>query len=89
MHEYLRSKLRCLPRGALHLDDILARRTRVSIETWDRGIAAAPEVARLVAPILGWEPADVDVKWSTTTNGSPPSGSRRTSRMISRQMPHV
>ena len=38
----------------------MARRTRVSIETWDRGIAAAPEVARLVAPILGWEPADVD-----------------------------
>ena len=32
--------------GALHLDDILARRTRISIETWDRGIAAAPEVAR-------------------------------------------
>jgi glycerol-3-phosphate dehydrogenase len=46
--------------GALHLDDILARRTRISIETWDRGIAAAPEVARLVAPILGWETADVD-----------------------------
>jgi glycerol-3-phosphate dehydrogenase len=46
--------------GALHLDDILARRTRISIETWDRGIAAAPEVARLVAPILGWEQADVD-----------------------------
>jgi glycerol-3-phosphate dehydrogenase len=46
--------------GALHLDDILARRTRISIETWDRGIAAAPEVARLVAPILNWEAADVD-----------------------------
>jgi glycerol-3-phosphate dehydrogenase len=46
--------------GALHLDDILARRTRISIETWDRGVAAAPEVAHLVAPILGWEPADVD-----------------------------
>lgn len=46
--------------GALHLDDILARRTRISIETWDRGVAAAPEVARLVAPILGWGPADVD-----------------------------
>ena len=46
--------------GALHLDDILARRTRISIETWDRGVAAAPEVARLVAPILGWRPADVD-----------------------------
>jgi len=46
--------------GALHLDDILARRTRISIETWDRGVAAAPEVARLVAPILGWGSADVD-----------------------------
>ena len=31
--------------GALHLDDILARRTRISIETWDRGVAAASEVA--------------------------------------------
>ena len=49
-----------LHEGALHLDDILARRTRISIETWDRGIAAAPEVAELVAPILNWEPADVD-----------------------------
>jgi glycerol-3-phosphate dehydrogenase len=41
--------------GALHLDDILARRTRISIETWDRGVAAAPEVAALVAPVLGWD----------------------------------
>ncbi len=46
--------------GALHLDDILARRTRISIETWDRGEAAASEVARLVAPVLGWSEADVD-----------------------------
>ncbi|HYP46193.1 MAG TPA: glycerol-3-phosphate dehydrogenase/oxidase [Propionibacteriaceae bacterium] len=46
--------------GALHLDDILARRTRISIETWDRGEAAAEEVARLVAPTLGWSEADVD-----------------------------
>ncbi|HET9648101.1 MAG TPA: glycerol-3-phosphate dehydrogenase/oxidase, partial [Microlunatus sp.] len=41
--------------GALHLDDILARRTRISIETWDRGVAAAAEVAELVAPALGWD----------------------------------
>jgi glycerol-3-phosphate dehydrogenase len=41
--------------GALHLDDILARRTRISIETWDRGVAAAEEVAHLVAPVLGWD----------------------------------
>ena len=45
--------------GALHLDDILARRTRISIETWDRGVEAAAHVAALVAPVLGWGPADV------------------------------
>jgi glycerol-3-phosphate dehydrogenase len=46
--------------GALHLDDILARRTRISIETWDRGLSAAREVAALVASVLGWGEADVD-----------------------------
>ena len=46
--------------GALHLDDILARRTRISIDTWDRGDAAAQEVAELVAPVLGWDAAAVD-----------------------------
>ena len=45
--------------GALHLDDILARRTRISIETWDRGVGAATEVAALVAPVLGWDEAHV------------------------------
>jgi glycerol-3-phosphate dehydrogenase len=45
--------------GALHLDDILTRRTRVSIETWDRGVAAAAPVARLVAPTLGWKEDDI------------------------------
>jgi glycerol-3-phosphate dehydrogenase len=45
--------------GALHLDDILARRTRISIETWDRGLAAAADVADLVAPVLGWDTADI------------------------------
>jgi glycerol-3-phosphate dehydrogenase len=46
--------------GALHLDDILARRTRISIETWDRGDAAAAEVAELVAPVLGWDAEAVE-----------------------------
>ena len=32
--------------GALHLDDVLTRRTRMSIETLDRGVAAAPVVGR-------------------------------------------
>ena len=31
--------------GARHLDDVLTRRTRISIETFDRGIGAAPEAA--------------------------------------------
>jgi glycerol-3-phosphate dehydrogenase len=45
--------------GALHLEDVLTRRTRISIEEWDRGVAAAEEVAALVAPVLGWSEATV------------------------------
>jgi glycerol-3-phosphate dehydrogenase len=41
--------------GALHLDDVLTRRTRISIETWDRGITAAPAVADLMGDVLGWD----------------------------------
>jgi glycerol-3-phosphate dehydrogenase len=43
--------------GALHLDDVLARRTRISIEAWDRGIAAAPIAAALMGEALGWDAA--------------------------------
>jgi glycerol-3-phosphate dehydrogenase len=46
--------------GARHLDDVLARRTRISIETWDRGVGAAPVVAGLMAGVLGWSEAQVD-----------------------------
>lgn len=45
--------------GAVHLTDILARRTRISIEARDRGLTAAPHAAALVAPILGWDEARV------------------------------
>ena len=41
--------------GALHLEDVLTRRTRISIEERDRGLAAAAEAARLIAPVLGWD----------------------------------
>jgi len=41
--------------GARHLDDVLARRTRISIESWDRGVSAAPVVAELMAHHLGWD----------------------------------
>ncbi|SFC72403.1 glycerol-3-phosphate dehydrogenase [Nocardioides terrae] len=40
--------------GARHLDDLLTRRTRISIETFDRGVSSAPVVARLMAGELGW-----------------------------------
>jgi glycerol-3-phosphate dehydrogenase len=46
--------------GALHLDDVLTRRTRISIETPDRGVAAAPVVASLMAGVFGWDTATVD-----------------------------
>ena len=46
--------------GALHLDDVLARRTRLSIETWDRAVGASRAAAELVAPILGWDAATID-----------------------------
>ncbi len=46
--------------GALHVDDVLARRTRISIESWDRGVAAARPVAELMAGVLGWSAEDVD-----------------------------
>jgi len=45
--------------GALHLEDILTRRTRISIEVRDRGEAAAAEIAELVAPILQWSPEQI------------------------------
>ncbi|RUQ99274.1 glycerol-3-phosphate dehydrogenase/oxidase [Labedella endophytica] len=41
--------------GALHLEDVLARRTRISIEAWDRGVSAAPIAAALMADVLGWD----------------------------------
>lgn len=46
--------------GALHLDDVLARRTRMSIEAWDRGVSAAPVAARLMGEVLGWDAARVE-----------------------------
>ncbi len=45
--------------GALHLDDILTRRTRVSIETWDRGLSASKAIVPIVAPVLGWTEDDI------------------------------
>ena len=46
--------------GALHLDDVLTRRTRISIETFDRGVRAARDVAKLMAEVLGWDAAALE-----------------------------
>ena len=46
--------------GARHLDDVLTRRTRISIETFDRGIAAARPAAELMAGELAWDGARLD-----------------------------
>ncbi len=43
--------------GARHLDDVLTRRTRISIETVDRGIEASRCTAELMASELGWDQA--------------------------------
>jgi len=41
--------------GAQHLEDVLTRRTRISIEAWDRGLESAEPAARLMADVLGWD----------------------------------
>ncbi len=48
--------------GARHLDDVLTRRTRISIETFDRGVAAAPHVAGLMGEQLGWGKERLDAE---------------------------
>ena len=40
--------------GALRIADVLARRVRLLIESPDAGASAAPEVAAIMAPLLGW-----------------------------------
>jgi glycerol-3-phosphate dehydrogenase len=47
----------CTHEGAVRLDDVLARRTRTAIQVRNRGLAAAPYAAQLMAPVLGWNEA--------------------------------
>lgn len=55
--DYLRLEIKyaCASEGALHLEDLLARRTRISIEYAHRGVACAREVAEIAAGTLGWD----------------------------------
>lgn len=65
--DYIGAEVRyaCTHEGALHLDDVLARRTRISIESWDRGVAAAPVAARIMADALGWDEERVEREINT------------------------
>ena len=45
--------------GARHLDDVLTRRTHISIETFHRGTRTAQEAAELMARVLGWSDEQV------------------------------
>ncbi len=44
--------------GALSVEDVLLRRTRISFEAADGGAAAADEVATIIGPELGWSAKD-------------------------------
>jgi glycerol-3-phosphate dehydrogenase len=55
----------CTHEGAVRLGDVLARRTRTAIEVRDRGLAAAPHAAALMAGELGWSEARIsqEIAW--------------------------
>jgi glycerol-3-phosphate dehydrogenase len=55
--DYLRAEIvyAASHEGARHLDDVLARRTHASLETWDRGLSAAEEAVSLMAGPMKWK----------------------------------
>ena len=59
---YLKAEIRyaVTHEKALHISDVLMRRTRMALEVRDRGVAAARVVAQLMAPLLGWDSAKVE-----------------------------
>ncbi|MEU0517947.1 glycerol-3-phosphate dehydrogenase/oxidase [Streptosporangium sp. NPDC006007] len=55
--DYLRAEVvyAATHEGARHLNDVLARRTHISIETFHRGLGVVEEVAELLAGPLEWD----------------------------------
>ena len=55
-HPYLRAEVvyAVMCEGALHLEDVLVRRTRLFIESADSGVPAAADVAAIMGRLLGW-----------------------------------
>jgi glycerol-3-phosphate dehydrogenase len=58
----LEIKYACIAEGALHLEDLLTRRTRISLEYAHRGVACAREVAEIAAGELGWDEQRVEAE---------------------------
>ena len=50
----------CTHEGALRLEDVLERRTRLAITRADRGVGAAASAAALMAGVLGWNDARIE-----------------------------
>ena len=50
--------------GALHLDDLMDRRTRMVYEYSNEAQAALPEVASIAAETLGWTPDRLDAEFA-------------------------
>ena len=57
---YLKAEIRyaVTHEGALSIDDVLSRRTRISFEAVDQGLSVVDEVAELISETLGWSSAD-------------------------------
>jgi len=55
-HPYLRAEVAYAVtyEAALHVEDVLVRRTRLFIESADSGAGAADEVSRIMGRLLGW-----------------------------------
>lgn len=62
--DYLNAEIRyaVTHEGALHLEDVLTRRTRISIEYPHRGVACAEAIAAMMGDILGWDEQTHDLE---------------------------
>jgi glycerol-3-phosphate dehydrogenase len=62
--DYLMAEIRyaVTHEAALHLEDVLTRRTRISIEYPHRGVGCARVIADMMAEILGWDAATRDAE---------------------------
>jgi glycerol-3-phosphate dehydrogenase len=60
--DYLRAEISYAAshEGARHLEDVLTRRTRIYIESFDRGIQASRAAAQLMGAVLGWTDEQVE-----------------------------